>query len=162
MNRYWLSLGSNLGAPIDQLTSAINELAAHVSVVEVSSLYETDPVGPVAQNCFINLCLALDTELSAQELLQKTQAIEQSHHRTREVHWGPRTLDIDLLMGPESVSTADLTLPHPEMHRRDFVLIPLGELACAPVLEISYPRTPSDTVRKLEHPAFPCGQWTAT
>ena len=64
MNRYWLSLGSNLDNPIDQLSRAVNALESLGQVVEVSSLYETDPVGPVAQDCFINLCLTLDTDLA--------------------------------------------------------------------------------------------------
>ena len=160
MMRYWLSLGSNLGEPVAQLVSAINHLNRHTTVAEVSSLYETDPVGPVEQNCFINLCLTLDTTLQPTELLQLTQSIEQAHHRTRDIHWGPRTLDIDLLMGPTQVQTAELTLPHPEMHHRDFVLIPLAELKSRPTLEVGYPVTRSDTVRTLTHPAFPCRAWT--
>ena len=98
MMRYWLSLGSNLGSQIEQLTSAINDLSQHVQVIEVSSLYETDPIGPVEQNCFINLCMAIDTDMDAQSLLDTTQSIEAAHHRKREIHLGPRTLDIDLLM----------------------------------------------------------------
>ena len=162
MMRYWLSLGSNLGSPIEQLTSAINDLSQHVQVIEVSSLYETDPIGPVEQNCFIHLCMAIDTDMDAQSLLDTTQSIEAAHHRKREIHWGPRTLDIDLLMGPDAVQSEHLTLPHPEMLNRDFVLIPLGELACAPALNIGYPDPASDTVRKLQHTDYPSGHWTAS
>lgn len=160
MNRYWLSLGSNLGEPIAQLISAINALSQQVRIIEISSLYETDPVGPVEQNCFINLCLTLECERSAPELLMFTQSIEHEHHRTREIHWGPRTLDIDLLMGPEELNTPSLTLPHPHMLERDFVMIPLAQLKSRPHLKIPYPEGASDTVRIQEHPAFPCSQWT--
>lgn len=155
MKRYWLSLGANLGDSIGQLCSAIDALEPLGQIVEVSSLYETDPVGPVSQDCFINLCLAIDSPLAPLELLKATQQIEQDHHRKREIHWGPRTLDIDLLMTDVAVSTQALELPHPRMLDREFVLIPLGELACAPDLPIGYPNPVSDTVRKLNHPAFP-------
>ena len=88
MNRYWLSLGSNLDRPIDQLSRAVKALESLGQVVEVSSLYETDPVGPVDQDCFINLCLTLDTDLAPHELLASTQKIEQAQLRTRDIHWG--------------------------------------------------------------------------
>ena len=149
MNRYWLSLGSNLDRPIDQLSRAVKALESLGQVVEVSSLYETDPVGPVAQDCFINLCLTLDTELAPHELLASTQKIEQAQLRTRDIHWGPRTIDIDLLMGPSVVDSPNLTMPHPYLYERDFVLIPLAELDTRPSLPVDYPDGPTAQVRRI-------------
>ena len=88
MNRYWLSLGSNLDRPIDQLSRAVKALKASVKSLRSLASAETDPVSLADQDCFINLCLTLDTDLAPHELLASTQKIEQAQLRTRGIHWG--------------------------------------------------------------------------
>lgn len=133
-HRAWVGLGSNLLDPRSQLEQALEELdrlpLTRLSIA--SSLYTSRPVGPSDQPDFINAVAALDTRLSPLALLDQLQALEQHHRRVRERHWGPRTLDLDLLLfDQELLSTPRLTLPHPEMARRAFVLIPLAEVAPA-------------------------------
>jgi len=95
----------------------------------VSSVFETTPWGGVAQENFWNLVLEVTTDASPDALFQRAQAAEAAAHRTREVHWGPRTLDVDvLLVGHEEVERDDLVIPHPRMWQRRFVLAPLAEL----------------------------------
>jgi len=95
----------------------------------VSSIYETAPVGGVVQDDFYNCAVYLETSLSAAELLQRIQQIEQNQKRRRLIHWGPRTIDLDILWYDDAViQTADLTIPHPEMAKRAFVLVPLQEI----------------------------------
>jgi len=95
----------------------------------VSSIYETAPVGGVVQDDFYNCAVYLETSLSATELLQRIQQIEQNQKRRRLIHWGPRTIDLDILWYDDAViQTADLTIPHPEMAKRAFVLVPLQEI----------------------------------
>lgn len=91
-------------------------------------MYETDPVGPVPQPDFFNAVIGIKTTLTPIALLDLCQSIETQYHRRRQIHWGPRTLDIDLLIyGDLCLDTARLTLPHPEMQHRAFVQIPLAE-----------------------------------
>jgi len=133
VTRAYIGLGANLGDREATLRSAIAALceAPGVDVVAVSTFRETEPVGPVRdQPRFLNGAASVETSLSARELLGVLLRIDADHGRTREgPHGGPRTLDLDLLVyGDESVSEPGLTLPHPRLHERDFVLEPLAEL----------------------------------
>ncbi|MGH1432770.1 MAG: 2-amino-4-hydroxy-6-hydroxymethyldihydropteridine diphosphokinase [Neptuniibacter sp.] len=130
--RCYIGLGSNLEDPVWQVQTALKELSKlnQCSLVRTSSLYRSAPVGPQDQPDFINAVAALDTTLEAHTLLDQLQALEQSHRRVRERHWGPRTLDLDLLLfGTEQISTERLTVPHTFMHERSFVLYPLHEIS---------------------------------
>lgn len=130
MHIAYLCLGSNLNNPIEQVKMAIKEIEniPKIEILNISSLYKTPPIGP-EQPDFINVAIKIATTLSADDLLTKTQAIEQAHHRQRIIHWGPRTLDIDLILfDQESINTDRLTVPHPYMHERAFVLVPLLEI----------------------------------
>jgi 2-amino-4-hydroxy-6-hydroxymethyldihydropteridine diphosphokinase len=127
----YLSLGTNIGDRAAHLTGALSTLAAG-DPYRLSNVYETEPVGGVAQDDFWNVVMEITTEASAEELLARVRRAEDEAHRTREVRWGPRTLDVDvLLVGDEVRDDPALTLPHPRMHERAFVLRPLRELAPA-------------------------------
>jgi 2-amino-4-hydroxy-6-hydroxymethyldihydropteridine diphosphokinase len=129
----YIGLGSNLENPIRQVETALQELAAlkHSTLLAHSSLYRTRPIGPQNQPDYINAVAALTTFQSAEELLDQLQAIELAHQRIRgDLRWGPRTLDLDLLLFSEKViDTPRLHIPHPEMANRAFVLLPLSEIA---------------------------------
>ena len=130
--RAYVALGANIGAPVQHLRAAVVDLAAlpGTRVVARSSLYRSAPVGLVDQPDFINAVVAVDTGLEALPLLHALLAIEARHGRVRSVPNAPRTLDLDLLMhGDAIVASAELTLPHPRMHERAFVLLPLLEIA---------------------------------
>lgn len=131
-----LGLGSNLGDRREHLHAAVLALQAHGAVLAVSSLYETAPVGIAEQPAFLNAALLLRTSLPPEALLQSMLAIERSQGRVRSQagidspRGGPRTLDLDLLLyDAQIVSSPLLTLPHPELHRRRFVLAPAAEIA---------------------------------
>jgi len=129
--RAYLGIGSNLGDRLATLQAAVDGIgdADGVTVVAVSSVYETDPVGGPEQGAFLNAVVALDTTCSARELLELGQRLEQGAHRVRTERWGPRTLDVDvLLVGATEVHEPDLDVPHPRMWERGFVMVPLGEL----------------------------------
>lgn len=133
----YIGLGSNLAEPLRQLASAITALAAlpQTSLTGQSPFYRSRPVGPQDQPDFVNGAVSLCTRLSALELLDQLQAIEQAHGRERLQVWGPRTLDLDLLLfGNEIIDSPRLTLPHPELPNRDFVLQPLLDLNAGLVL----------------------------
>ncbi len=132
--RAYLGLGSNLGDRRGTIESALAALEAHpeIAVLSVSRLIETAPQGPPGQGPYLNGAAAIDTALSPRGLLEALQAIEAAHgrDRAREVRWGPRTLDLDLLLyGDIVLDQGDLTVPHPRMHERAFVLAPLAEIA---------------------------------
>lgn len=136
ISRFWhrayIALGSNLGDKKAYLDQAIKALKQHKEcrVQRVSSYLVTEPYGGVEQDDFLNACLSLDTLLSPEELLDLLHEIEQAAHRERLIHWGPRTLDLDILLyDNEVLETEDLIIPHVEMHKRDFVLKPLAEIA---------------------------------
>lgn len=132
MTRAFLGLGSNLGDRLAHLQGAIEALAATegVRVVAVSDVYETAPVGGPIQDDFLNAVVAVDTALPPRELLAVAMHVEQLAARVRIVHWGPRTLDVDILMyGDEEVHDPDLEIPHPRMQARPFVLAPLSDVA---------------------------------
>lgn len=132
MTDAYLGLGSNLGDREALLRAAIAALNATpgVRVTSISSLYETPPWGPVPQGPYLNACVALETTLSPRELLTLCLAIERDHGRERAIRWGPRTLDMDVLLyGDESIDEEGLIVPHPRMSERAFVLVPLAEIA---------------------------------
>ena len=128
MTRAAVALGANLGDRGASLRSAVAAVRAlpGVAVVAVSAVYETDPVGgPPGAPAFLNAVLVLDTQLPAADLLVDLHRIEDAHGRVREVRWGPRTLDLDLLAYGDLVSVDPaLTVPHPRAHQRAFVLVP--------------------------------------
>ena len=131
MNDSFLSLGSNMGNRLDMLKQAVQLLMHHpsVRVAAISSLYETDPVGVTDQDPFLNMVVRLDTELNALALLDACQEIERKLNRERLIRWGPRTIDLDILLyNQEDIKTERLVVPHPRMHERAFVLIPLLEI----------------------------------
>jgi 2-amino-4-hydroxy-6-hydroxymethyldihydropteridine diphosphokinase len=128
----YVGLGSNLGDREGTIRAAVAELPG---VVAVSTLRETDPVGVTEQPRFLNGVLELETDLSARELLDALLAVERRLGRERRERWGPRTIDLDLLLYGDEVIDADgLTVPHPRLHERRFVLEPLADLA--PTLEV--------------------------
>lgn len=125
-----LGLGANLGDPDDQLARAVELLRVHLDVERVSNVYRSEPVGHADQPDFHNLVLAGRTRLEPMELLQAAQAIEEALGRRRSFRNAPRTIDIDLLAyGDRVMRTLALTLPHPRLHLRGFVLHPLAEVA---------------------------------
>jgi 2-amino-4-hydroxy-6-hydroxymethyldihydropteridine diphosphokinase len=131
-NIAYISLGSNMGERIDYLTGAIEKLNEHekIKVVNISSVYETDPVGYTEQSAFLNIVLSVITKLNPHELLAACMKIETELGRKREIRWGPRTIDLDILLyNQENMDTKDLIIPHPRMSERAFVLIPLLEIA---------------------------------
>ena len=122
-----LALGSNLGDSAAILQGAVDDLARveGLELTAVSSVFETDPVGGPEQEAYLNAVVVGRTSLSGPALLQQTQRVEAEWHRVREVRWGPRTLDVDILaLGDDVLDTDDLTLPHPRAHERAFVLVP--------------------------------------
>lgn len=129
MTRAFLGLGSNVGDRRAHLRAAVASLE-DVGLRQVSPLYETDPVGGPEQGAFLNLVAELDTGLSARELLAVCRRLETAADRVREVRWGPRTLDVDVLwVDGVTVADDDLVVPHPRMWERRFVLAPLRDLA---------------------------------
>jgi 2-amino-4-hydroxy-6-hydroxymethyldihydropteridine diphosphokinase len=131
-NTAYLSVGSNMGDREQWLRKALSLLAEYngISIESVSSIYETDPVGYTDQPLFLNLAIKLNTVLSPQELLSKLQEVETKLERKRIEKWGPRTIDLDILLyNSVSIQTEVLEIPHPRMLERAFVLIPLSEIA---------------------------------
>lgn len=130
MTRVAVGMGANLGNRLGTLQAALGELARLIGEVRVSAVYETAPVGgPEGQPAFLNAVAVGSTTRSATDLLHALQAIEASHGRVRDVRWGPRTLDLDLLAyGSEVSADPVLTLPHPRAHLRAFVLVPWAEV----------------------------------
>lgn len=127
----YLALGSNLGDRLETLQKAVELLDQEndIQVMKKSKLYETLPYGDVPQENYYNAVIQISTTCEPLQLLEKTQAIEKALGRERLIHWGPRTLDIDiLLMGAEQVATERLTIPHKEMLKRSFVLVPLKDI----------------------------------
>ena len=128
----WISLGANLGDRPAALQSAIAQLdaASGITVARVSAFYETPPWGKTDQPPFLNAAAELTTTLSPQALLKECQRIEQSLGRERHEHWGPRTIDLDLIFfGTLHLSDEALTLPHPRWSERAFVVQPIYDLA---------------------------------
>lgn len=127
-HRAYLGVGSNMGDRMEYINQAINAIEAQddTRVVHVSSLIETKPYGGVVQDDFLNGCIAIDTLKEPEELLDFLMDVEAQAGRVRTIHWGPRTLDLDILLYDNLITEdEELTLPHPEMTRRLFVLEPL-------------------------------------
>ena len=154
----FLGLGANIEEPKTQIATAIQTLSnhEHIEVVKVSSLYESEAIGPPQPN-FINAVAEINTHVSAETLLALLQAIELEQGRKREQHWGPRTLDIDILLFDQvQLTSRHLTIPHPEMKHRAFVIKPLIEIApklklpCGTTLESIEARLQPTYLKKLE------------
>jgi 2-amino-4-hydroxy-6-hydroxymethyldihydropteridine diphosphokinase len=131
VRRAYIGLGSNLGNRENFLSQALTLLDSHpaVRVIKISALYETDPVGYTDQPLFLNMAALLETSLTAEQLLANLLEVEQKLGRKRDIRWGPRTIDLDLLIfGTEKIETPELTIPHPRMMERPFVLVPLREI----------------------------------
>ncbi|REG82452.1 2-amino-4-hydroxy-6-hydroxymethyldihydropteridine diphosphokinase [Marinomonas pollencensis] len=151
MKLAYIGLGSNLANPIAQMNSAIEQLSTHPDLVDfrVSALYSSKPVGPQDQPDYVNSVAALRTQLTPIELLDLLQSIEQDHQRVRERHWGPRTLDLDLLLyNNETIDLPRLTVPHPYMLERGFVIRPLMDLA--PEMLLTNGKTVTEHLRQLD------------
>ncbi|RWR04730.1 2-amino-4-hydroxy-6-hydroxymethyldihydropteridine diphosphokinase [Siminovitchia fortis] len=130
-NIAFLSLGSNIGDREKWLKEAVRELdqTDGIKVEKVSSIYETDPVGYTDQDPFLNIAVKIKTSLSARELLTRCLYVEQRLGRVREFRWGPRKIDLDILLyNNENIRMEDLQIPHPRMTERAFVLVPLLEI----------------------------------
>ena len=126
----YLSLGSNLGDREANIRAAIEKLGEFGNVVAVSSFYETEPVEVTAQPWFLNCAIKFDTEKMPRQLISAILALEQSMGRQRKQQKGPRTIDIDILFfGSSVIEIPSLTVPHPHLHERRFVLEPLAEIA---------------------------------
>ncbi len=154
----YLSLGSNLGDRKANLRNAIAQLGELGKVQAVSSFYETEPVGLVPQPWFLNCAVKLDTEKMPRQLISAVLGLEQGMGRQRKQKNGPRIIDIDILLfGTSVIETAGLTVPHPRLHERRFVLEPLAEIAPVvrhPVLkrtirELRDALTPGQTVHRF-------------
>ena len=129
-HRAYLSLGSNVGNRVSNLGNCVRLLSKLGDVTKVSFHYETEPMEVREQPWFINCVVELQTDLGARELLAGIRSIEAELGRTREVHKGPRTIDIDILFfDSEVIDNSDLRIPHVAMHKRGFVLAPLVEIA---------------------------------
>ncbi|SDG30717.1 2-amino-4-hydroxy-6-hydroxymethyldihydropteridinediphosphokinase [Onishia taeanensis] len=137
LSHAYIGLGSNLDGPRDHVERALDELDGLklTRLLAASSCYASRPVGPQDQPDFVNAVAHLETRLSPLALLDQLQALEQRHARVRRRHWGPRTLDLDLLLyDDQCLDHPRLRLPHPEIAGRAFVVVPLHELA--PTLEL--------------------------
>lgn len=161
MARAFLSLGSNLGDRAATLDTALRALEASgdIQILRRSSLYETAPVGKTDQPEFYNLVVEIETALSPEALLDRCQEVERALGRLRTERWGPRTVDLDVLLYDRiRVTTERLVVPHPEMLRRRFVLEPLLEIAPDAVLPDGTPIAPylagleDQQVRRLVRP----------
>ena len=127
----YLSLGSNIDDRLGYLRDAVRLLQEdeQITVSAVSSVYETDPVGYTEQENFLNIVIQVNTSYTAEELLVKCLGVEKILGRKREIRWGPRTVDLDILLyNQDNIETEHLSVPHPRMHSRAFVIIPLLEI----------------------------------
>jgi 2-amino-4-hydroxy-6-hydroxymethyldihydropteridine diphosphokinase len=153
----YIALGSNLGQPRQQLDSAITALRDHAQITlrSHSPWYRSKAVGPGEQPDYLNGVAVIETGLSARQLLDSLQEIEAAQGRERGERWGARTLDLDiLLLGDECIESAELTLPHPRLRERNFVLYPLYDVApelvlpCGTTLESLLARCPREGLQR--------------
>lgn len=152
VTRAYVGLGSNMDDPCAQLDRALAVLSTTPGVVlrDISSYYRTAPWGETRQPDFINAVAVIDTALTPETLLDELRRIEAAAGRRREQRWGPRTLDLDLLIhGDASRNTTQLQLPHPRMHERAFVLAPLAELA--PDLSLGQYGSVAEALARIGH-----------
>lgn len=126
-----IGIGSNLGDRQENCLEAVRRLEQHgVPVLKRSSMIETEPWGVTDQPHFINLAIEIETDLSPEELLLLLKSMEKAMGREKTAHWGPRVIDLDILFYDDRIiDSADLQIPHPHLHERDFVLLPLMEIA---------------------------------
>lgn len=132
MHEAFLSMGSNMGDKKQNIDKAVSLLDSHkeIKVLKISSYYETEPVGYTDQDWFLNIVVKISTDLDPYALLDYCHNIEQQLKRVRKIHWGPRTIDLDILLYDNVVNIDEvLTIPHPRMKERAFVMIPLHEIA---------------------------------
>jgi 2-amino-4-hydroxy-6-hydroxymethyldihydropteridine diphosphokinase len=145
--RAFLGLGSNLGDSRELLRRAVGDIA---ELVAVSPVYETEPVGGPEQGVYLNVVVQLATRRSPYELLALCHDLETQADRVREIRWGPRTLDVDVVyIDGVQMDDPDLTVPHPRAHERNFVIRPLLDLDPALLLDGYNPTTAIGDVRKL-------------
>ena len=143
----FVGIGSNLGEKEKNIRRAVDEIALmpFTKLMTVSSLYDSEPVGDVEQGNFVNAVALIETDLAARRLLWNLMLIEQRMGRVRTIRWGPRNIDLDIVLyGKNIVEEDGLLIPHPEMEKRAFVLIPLLELEP----DLVHPRT-KEPIRKL-------------
>ncbi|WP_107943717.1 2-amino-4-hydroxy-6-hydroxymethyldihydropteridine diphosphokinase [Metasolibacillus fluoroglycofenilyticus] len=149
MNDVFLSIGTNIGEREANLQQAVQLLQAQVEVVKVSSIYETAPVGYTDQPSFLNIAVHVRTTRSATEMLALCQAIENELGRVRDIRWGPRIIDLDILLfNQEIIATEHLLVPHPRMYERAFVVVPLVEISKS--FESEQMALARDTLDKLD------------
>lgn len=156
MARVFISLGSNIGDRLAYIQQAVSLLSMtdKIKIVKSSSFYETEPWGNKNQNWFVNAAVALDTELSPVELLKLCQSVEMQlgRNRVNQEKWSERTIDIDILMYDNLVMSNDiLSIPHPYMHKRAFVLVPMLEVKSDLVHPV-FKKTISELYDELEYP----------
>jgi 2-amino-4-hydroxy-6-hydroxymethyldihydropteridine diphosphokinase len=152
--RAYIGIGANLGVPAAQVAFALERLAQlpGTTLADCSRLYRSAAWGPIAQPDFVNAVAALDTSLSSADLMQGLLDIERDAGRERVERWGPRLLDLDLLLyGEERIDAAALHVPHPRLHERAFVLLPLAELA--PSLQIPGRGCVAELLESVDHSA---------
>lgn len=142
LDKVYLGLGTNLGERLDNLAQAIAAIEAipETRLTAQSSIYETQPRFYTAQPNFLNACVAIETRLSPLDLLKELQAIEYRLGRARSIPNGPRTIDLDILLyGKRVLNEEDLVVPHPGLHTRAFVLVPLAEVMSVTAAELRHP-----------------------
>lgn len=152
MATVFLGLGSNLGDKEANIHGALDRLShsPDIRVERVSSLYESAPIGRVDQPNFINAAAVIETDLSPAHLLHALQVIEREMGRVHTIQWGPRVIDIDILLYDDAaIETPELSIPHPHMTERAFVMVPLAEVA--PDLKLPDGRTPQEDLKKLSN-----------
>ncbi|OPJ57050.1 2-amino-4-hydroxy-6-hydroxymethyldihydropteridine diphosphokinase [Alkalithermobacter paradoxus] len=131
MHSVYLSIGTNMGDRIKNINDAIDNIRRFedTNIVKVSKVYETEPWGYINQEKFLNICVKINTNLSPHSLLEKCQEVENILHRERIIRWGPRSIDIDILLYDDIISDDEkLIIPHPRMKERAFVLVPLMDI----------------------------------
>ena len=159
----YISIGSNIGDKIGNCKNAIELLNEHpqVKVTKISDFYETEPVGYKEQEWFVNCAVEIKTDLNPKELLLLCRTIEAKLGREKKIKYGPRTIDLDILLyNNDIIDNTDLKIPHPEMHKRGFVLKPLSDIA-ADVVHPALKRTIIELLNNLTEEAAVKKIWTA-
>lgn len=156
----FIGVGSNLGDKLKNINRSLELLIGRSDVVLInrSSFYMTDPVGYLEQDWFLNMVVEIETLLNPRELLSYLMAIENEMGRQREIHWGPRIIDLDILLyGQLEIKSPDLQIPHPRLRERAFVIVPLAEIApdlmlsgCKSVSDLAGELSKSQKIRRLD------------